>query len=398
MASSARRRRLAQPIAAGGHRRRVERRACGCSMGAGREPEIDRAAAFLLLQMIEGPAQDRGQLVDEGGLEHGEAGLAEADQRGDDRLMRAAFRRQRNARGRRHQQEARILIAGVVQRIEAARDEGIIDRPDGQQPRAEQRLGQAERRQQQEQIVLGDAELDMPALRRADPVLGRGQLAVAEDVGMRRAGEEADLIDPAAEIGRDRDVGRGGDDALARAPLPDFASSSMSRPKPSCVDMRLAGRQRQPRHRQHRRRLARLGEAAELHGQRARRSRAAAGAGGIQAGEMRPTPRPARCPASLEGRHLRLVHQPGVIVLVAGEGQAEALDRVGDEAGRPIVSPPRRTPRRSPPCHGRRDWSSGDAAPHRHGSRARAGCRCPSPRLASSSRRNPAPPSKVSAE
>ena len=31
------------------------------------------------------------------------------------------------------------------------------------------------------------------------------------------------------------------------------------------------------------------------------------------------------------------IHQPGMIVLVAGEGQAEALDRVGDEQGRHVV-------------------------------------------------------------
>ena len=74
------RRRLAQPIGAGGHLGLVQG-ALGLLDGAGREPEIDRAAAFLLLQMIEGPAEDRGQLIDEGGLEHGEARLAEADQR-----------------------------------------------------------------------------------------------------------------------------------------------------------------------------------------------------------------------------------------------------------------------------------------------------------------------------
>ena len=39
----------------------------------------------------------------------------------------------------------------------------------------------------------------------------------------------------------------------------------------------------------------------------------------------------------LERGHLVEVHQPGVVVLVAGERQAVALDRVGDEAGRPVV-------------------------------------------------------------
>ena len=31
-------------------------------------------------------------------------------------------------------------------------------------------------------------------------------------------------------------------------------------------------------------------------------------------------------------------HQPGMVVLVAGKRQAETLDRVGDEAGRPVVA------------------------------------------------------------
>ena len=38
-----------------------------------------------------------------------------------------------------------------------------------------------------------------------------------------------------------------------------------------------------------------------------------------------------------ESLHLRRRHQAGVVVLVAGEGQAAALDGVGDEAGGPVV-------------------------------------------------------------
>ena len=36
--------------------------------------------------------------------------------------MRPALRPERHARRRRHQQEARILVTGIVERIEAARD------------------------------------------------------------------------------------------------------------------------------------------------------------------------------------------------------------------------------------------------------------------------------------
>ena len=38
-----------------------------------------------------------------------------------------------------------------------------------------------------------------------------------------------------------------------------------------------------------------------------------------------------------ENLHLRRRHQAGVIVLVAGDRQAEALDGVADEAGRPVM-------------------------------------------------------------
>ncbi len=51
-----------------------------------------------------------------------------------------------------------------------------------------------------------------------------------------------------------------------------------------------------------------------------------------------PIPRPRRMPIAVaQGLHLGDGHQAGMVVLVAGERQAEALDRVGDEAGRPVV-------------------------------------------------------------
>ena len=39
----------------------------------------------------------------------------------------------------------------------------------------------------------------------------------------------------------------------------------------------------------------------------------------------------------MERLHLRGRHQPGVIVLVSGERQAIAFDRIGDETNRPVV-------------------------------------------------------------
>ena len=140
------------------------------------EPQIDRAAGLVaqpvalgrlalaaLLDVVERPRHDGGKLVDVSRLERREPVLRHADQRRADRLVRAAFARERDAGGRRDEDEARLLIAGVVQRIEAARDERIVQRADREQPLAIDRVRQAERRQRDEQVVLGDAELDVLA-------------------------------------------------------------------------------------------------------------------------------------------------------------------------------------------------------------------------------------------
>ena len=63
--------------------------------------------------------------------------------------------------------------------------------------------------------------------------------------------EHADAVDPAAEVGRDADVGRGGHHPLADA-LDSRASSTSTRPNASCVESaargacRRAGGQRRP--------------------------------------------------------------------------------------------------------------------------------------------------------
>ena len=64
-----------------------------------------------------------------------QARLAERDQRRVDRLVRAAFGAERDPARRRDQQEARVLVAGVVERIEAAGDERVVERSDREQPR-----------------------------------------------------------------------------------------------------------------------------------------------------------------------------------------------------------------------------------------------------------------------
>ena len=54
---------------------------------------------------------------------------------------------------------------------------GIVERADRHQALAVDRVREAERREQDEQIHLGDAELDVLALRRELPVEGRGECA-----------------------------------------------------------------------------------------------------------------------------------------------------------------------------------------------------------------------------
>ena len=74
-------------------------------------------------------------------------------------------------------------------------------------------MRQPERRHQDEQVHLGDAELDMLAFGRKIPVEGRRDLLAAKQVGFFRARKQPTAVDPGAEIGRHRDVRRSGDDA-----------------------------------------------------------------------------------------------------------------------------------------------------------------------------------------
>ncbi len=59
---------------------------------------------------------------------------------------------------------------------------GIVERADRQQALAEQRMREAQRRQQKEEVDLGDAEFDMLALWREFPGVGRGNALPLEHV------------------------------------------------------------------------------------------------------------------------------------------------------------------------------------------------------------------------
>ena len=131
-----------------------------------------------------------------------------ADQRRVHRLMLPALRRQRQPRRRGDQQEPRILVAGVDQRIEAAVDERVVHRPDRQHPRPGHPRRQAGRTQQQEQVLLRDPQLDVLALRRHAPALRRRQLGIAEHVVAGMAVEDAAPVHPWPEVGGHRHVRR----------------------------------------------------------------------------------------------------------------------------------------------------------------------------------------------
>ena len=261
------------------------------------------------------------------------AGLAECDQRRIDRLVRAALRPKRDPARGRHEQETRILVASVIQAIETASDERIVERPDRKQPLSEQVARQAERAQHQEKIGFRDPELDMLTLVCRCPFLRAGNLCGGEDVLDLASFEQPALVDPRSEIGRHGDVGRGGDDAAgklafaARQVEHDLAERRLSRllgpgwrfdrrnfdlperafallaPDPRAVDQCLDRRQRV----------------------------------GADARERLPLV-PRRNPHRIAHR-LRLgrVHQPRMIVLVPRERQPETLDRIGQEQGRDIV-------------------------------------------------------------
>ncbi|MNK98910.1 hypothetical protein D3C87_1192890 [compost metagenome] len=116
--------------------------------------------------------------------------------------MRATLRRQRHAGWRSDDHEAGILIAGIVQGIQSACDERVVDRANGQEPFPEERVGKTRGAQQKEQVHLGNAELDMLALRCELPFGRRGNLLIHERVGTSVPREQLSAIDPWAQICR----------------------------------------------------------------------------------------------------------------------------------------------------------------------------------------------------
>ena len=144
----------------------------------------------------------------------GEAGKLEADRRRDRRLVRAALAREADPRRGAGDHEARAVVQRVDQGVEPAADERVVDRPDRHQQMARVLVGEAELREQQEEVHLADPELD---------VLARGSHAPAQRVPLDAllvlAAVDAHAVDPAAEVRRHGDVGSGGDEAARHVRL-----------------------------------------------------------------------------------------------------------------------------------------------------------------------------------
>src|SRR5713101_7848313 len=132
--------------------------------------------------MFETPTNDLTQLIDIGGLEGGQRRLPDSNKRSEYRLVRATLWRERNSRWRSDQHEPGVLVTGIVQRVESTSDEGVVDRTDRQEPRSEQRTSQAQGREQDEQVIFGDAELDVLASGRPRPFLRRHDLGLRMDI------------------------------------------------------------------------------------------------------------------------------------------------------------------------------------------------------------------------
>jgi len=287
------------------------------------------------LHIFESVAHHDSQLITIGWLEGGQLVLHDAEQRRVGGLMLAALRRQGDPRRGGDEKKTRILVAGIIKRVVPAIDERIVHRADGQQPRAVKLVRQPGGAEQKKQALLGDAQLYVLAVRMHVLTDHRGDLVLAENIRLGLAGEHAAPVDPGGEVGGGGDIRAGGDDGprqrrgLGLGPPDlgeDLAKAGLGAHSPP-GDARL----RQFRRHRHGGR----GEAASARGQRRGvRRLAQQPLDPVRMGEpLERIPFMARADAHLGAElvHLFGRHQPGMVVLVARQRQAVALDGVGEE-------------------------------------------------------------------
>ena len=175
----------------------------------------------------------------------------------------------------------------------------------------------------------------MLALGRKIPVEGRRDFLLPEQIVVLGLGKQAAAVDPGAEIGRDGDVGRRGDDARGQFAV---AAREFVEHEPKALLGRHLRRRLEGellRHLDHGR-----GETAAAFAVERRVRQECFELGRRPATGLRTSPIHGRGGCSARARHFSICvdrHQAGMVVLVALERQADALDGVGDEADRPVV-------------------------------------------------------------
>ena len=184
-----------------------------------------------------------------------------------------------------------------------------------------------------------NAQFHMLAFRRHTPALGRGQLGITEHVIFLVAVENAPPVHPGPQIRGDRHIGAGGHNAFSEfgiLPLPaadlgqNLAKGGLGGMLAPCWHARRAEAFRHVNNRGLQRTALRGKQLGEIN---AGQEFAHFFFGHFKPFEFIPFMARADAHGGAEAFHLLLRHQPGVIVLMPGEGQAHALDGIGDEAG-----------------------------------------------------------------
>ena len=153
------------------------------------------------------------EILAEGRLPGDATRLLEPDRGRDDRLMRTALGRERDAGWRADEDRLPAGVDAERPRLQRAVDERVVERPDRQQRQSGARPRRAELAEQADEVALRDAELDVPAVRGLAPAHERVGV-VGEPVDAIAHVPDAGAVDPAAQARGRRDVGRDGDDAL----------------------------------------------------------------------------------------------------------------------------------------------------------------------------------------
>ena len=172
-------------------------------------------------------------------------------------------------------------------------------------------------------------------LRRHRPALRRDDLFLAKGVGPLGAVEDAAAVDPGAEIGRDRDVGRGRDDAPRQLAVAggDVAQQPAER---FLGRLALAARHRQARRHRDRRRRRAGAPPARPAAPRSRNAESRSAGRSSPANSSHSAPSGTAMPRWNAAIWSGFI-SPAWLSLCPAKGSPIALDRVGDEAGRPVV-------------------------------------------------------------